>query len=300
MAVVVDVTNGDVRRDGDGARRDARPAPARVAGPGEHNAPLTELFEPGSTNKLITLSWAIEHGHVTPDTMFTGSVLDQGRPARQAVLRRRAAHRRPTASSTGRPPTSCASRRTSARSRSRRRMHEPGGRRRHARVRARHADVDRLARTSPPGCCSRRRSTTRPGKYSTAIGYGVAVTGMQMLDAFATIANGGVSRARRTCSTRRSTPRASGTRAVDARGTRVVSREHRVDDDEDAAKVSSRTAPARARRSRATSWRARPERRRSARDRRLLRRGDDGVVHRLRAGRPSAVRDARRARRERT
>ena len=32
------------------------------------------------------------------------------------------------------------------------------------------------------------------GKYSTAIGYGVAVTGMQMLDAFATIANGGVTR----------------------------------------------------------------------------------------------------------
>jgi cell division protein FtsI/penicillin-binding protein 2 len=32
------------------------------------------------------------------------------------------------------------------------------------------------------------------GKYSSAIGYGVAVTGMQMLDAFATIANGGTTR----------------------------------------------------------------------------------------------------------
>jgi len=32
------------------------------------------------------------------------------------------------------------------------------------------------------------------GKYSTAIGYGVAVTAMQMVDAFATIANGGVTR----------------------------------------------------------------------------------------------------------
>jgi cell division protein FtsI (penicillin-binding protein 3) len=30
------------------------------------------------------------------------------------------------------------------------------------------------------------------GKYSTAIGYGVAVTAMQMVDAFATIANDGV------------------------------------------------------------------------------------------------------------
>jgi cell division protein FtsI (penicillin-binding protein 3) len=32
------------------------------------------------------------------------------------------------------------------------------------------------------------------GLASTAIGYGVAVTGMQMLDAYATIANGGVTR----------------------------------------------------------------------------------------------------------
>jgi cell division protein FtsI (penicillin-binding protein 3) len=32
------------------------------------------------------------------------------------------------------------------------------------------------------------------GKYSTAIGYGVAVTAMQMLDAFGTIANGGTTR----------------------------------------------------------------------------------------------------------
>ncbi len=32
------------------------------------------------------------------------------------------------------------------------------------------------------------------GLASTAIGYGVAVTGMQMLDAYVTIANGGVTR----------------------------------------------------------------------------------------------------------
>src|SRR5262249_15739952 len=43
---------------------------AHVASGGDSPAPLTDLFEPGSTNKLITLSWALEHGHVAPNTMF--------------------------------------------------------------------------------------------------------------------------------------------------------------------------------------------------------------------------------------
>ena len=69
MAVVVDVTNGDVLAMA--SVHGATPTtPAGVAGPGDNNAPLTDLFEPGSTNKLITLSWALEHGHITPDTKF--------------------------------------------------------------------------------------------------------------------------------------------------------------------------------------------------------------------------------------
>ena len=55
MAVVVDVTNGDVlaMASVDGATASA---PARVArSPATSNAPLMDLFEPGSTNKLITL-----------------------------------------------------------------------------------------------------------------------------------------------------------------------------------------------------------------------------------------------------
>ncbi len=60
------------------------------------------------------------------------------------------------------------------------------------------------------------------GKYSTAIGYGVAVTGMQMLDAFATIANGGVTRPPTLVD---ATIDAKGTRHPEAAepGTRVVS-----------------------------------------------------------------------------
>jgi cell division protein FtsI (penicillin-binding protein 3) len=60
------------------------------------------------------------------------------------------------------------------------------------------------------------------GKYSTAIGYGVAVTGMQMLDAFTTIANGGTSRPPRLLA---ATIDGNGVRhpAPSAQGTRVVS-----------------------------------------------------------------------------
>jgi cell division protein FtsI (penicillin-binding protein 3) len=70
MAVVVDVTNGDVLAMATVQGATATDAP-RVAVAGERNRPLTDLFEPGSTNKLITLSTAIELGRVTPDTWFT-------------------------------------------------------------------------------------------------------------------------------------------------------------------------------------------------------------------------------------
>ena len=67
-----------------------------------------------------------------------------------------------------------------------------------------------------------------PAKYydtglaSTAIGYGVAVSGMQMLDAYATIANGGVTRPPRLLD---ATIDSQGLRhpSVEAKGHRVVS-----------------------------------------------------------------------------
>ncbi len=69
MAVVVDVTTGEVLAMASVIGTTAT-GPAHVAGPEDHNAPLTDLFEPGSTNKLITLSWALQHGHVTSTTEF--------------------------------------------------------------------------------------------------------------------------------------------------------------------------------------------------------------------------------------
>jgi cell division protein FtsI (penicillin-binding protein 3) len=192
MAVVVDITNGDVVAMA--SVHGATPTePARVAGPGDNNAPLTDLFEPGSTNKLITLSWALEHGHISANTKFdvpySIRVDPHVQPYRDAephfgvpggiehwttadILRE--------SSNVGTIEIA-------------KKMHNQEL-----------ADGLRAfglgTRTTidwpyqPAGLLIPPSQYYATGKYSTAIGYGVAVTGMQMLDAFGTIANGGVSR----------------------------------------------------------------------------------------------------------
>jgi len=89
-AVIVDVKTGDILSmatvDGPGSA-DASTDPgaatgasgagtgggtkARPATNEELNRPLTDVFEPGSTNKVITMAAALEAGLVTPDTSFT-------------------------------------------------------------------------------------------------------------------------------------------------------------------------------------------------------------------------------------
>jgi len=69
MVVVADVRTGDVLAmatvDGE---TDAAPAhPADAATP---NRPLTDVFEPGSTNKVVTIAAAIEAGLVNPETVL--------------------------------------------------------------------------------------------------------------------------------------------------------------------------------------------------------------------------------------
>lgn len=68
-AIVMDVQNGDILAMAtvDGATKDA---PAHPATAGEQNRPLTDVYEPGSTNKVLTVAAAIESGIVTPDTWF--------------------------------------------------------------------------------------------------------------------------------------------------------------------------------------------------------------------------------------
>lgn len=67
MAIVMDVKTGDILAmatvDGETADSPAVPAPST-----QRNRPVTDVFEPGSTNKVVTIASAIEAGIVTPET----------------------------------------------------------------------------------------------------------------------------------------------------------------------------------------------------------------------------------------
>jgi len=69
VAIVLDVTTGNVLAmasvDGPTGSRPAGPAPAN-----ERNRPVVDVYEPGSTNKVITVAGALEDGVITPDTTF--------------------------------------------------------------------------------------------------------------------------------------------------------------------------------------------------------------------------------------
>ncbi|MEX1008209.1 MAG: penicillin-binding protein 2 [Acidimicrobiia bacterium] len=71
LAIVADVLTGDILAmatvDGASDDRPAGPTPAN-----EQNRPATIVYEPGSTNKVITMAGAIEEGLVTPDTVLEG------------------------------------------------------------------------------------------------------------------------------------------------------------------------------------------------------------------------------------
>ena len=68
-AVIVDVQTGDVLAMAvvDGA---SDTQPAHVADAMANNRTVTDVYEPGSTNKVITMSGAIQEGIVNPDTVF--------------------------------------------------------------------------------------------------------------------------------------------------------------------------------------------------------------------------------------
>ena len=191
MAVVVDVTNGDVVAMATVHGATAK-SPAQVAGPGDSNAPLTELFEPGSTNKLITLSWALEHGHVAPDTKFAvpysivvpgqvGGAYVDAEPhygAPDGIEHWTTADILRESSNVG----------TIMIAKTMKNQEVADGMR--AFGLGKQTTVEWPYQ--PAGLLIPPTKYYSTGKYSTAIGYGVAVTGMQMVDAFATIANGGV------------------------------------------------------------------------------------------------------------
>ena len=69
LAIVEDTRTGSILAmanvTGDGA------GAARPSSPTEHNRAVTDVYEPGSTNKVITMAGALEDGLVTPETKFT-------------------------------------------------------------------------------------------------------------------------------------------------------------------------------------------------------------------------------------
>ena len=69
MAIVMDVATGDIRAmaNVEGATPDhpARPAPAD-----QRNRPVVDVYEPGSTNKVITVAGALQDGLVSEDSSF--------------------------------------------------------------------------------------------------------------------------------------------------------------------------------------------------------------------------------------
>jgi cell division protein FtsI/penicillin-binding protein 2 len=69
IAIVMDVQTGDVlaMASVDGA---TDTEPAKMASPTDSNRPVATVYEPGSTNKVITMSGAIQEGLVAPDTQF--------------------------------------------------------------------------------------------------------------------------------------------------------------------------------------------------------------------------------------
>jgi cell division protein FtsI/penicillin-binding protein 2 len=68
-AIVMDVQTGDILAMAtvDGA---SDGQPTHVASATEGNRPVSTVYEPGSTNKVITMAGAIQEGLVSPDTVF--------------------------------------------------------------------------------------------------------------------------------------------------------------------------------------------------------------------------------------
>jgi cell division protein FtsI (penicillin-binding protein 3) len=79
-AIVVDVRTGDVLAMAtvDGAKADG--TPVESAPSSENNSAVTDVYEPGSTNKVITMAGAIQEGLIAPGTVFNdvGQSVDIG------------------------------------------------------------------------------------------------------------------------------------------------------------------------------------------------------------------------------
>jgi cell division protein FtsI (penicillin-binding protein 3) len=212
-AVIVDVHTGDVLAmatvDGPTATQ-----PAQVARDTARNRPLTDVFEPGSTNKVITMAGALEDGVVKPDQVFPvpseirmgGKQYTDDEP--HAPLKMTLTDIVSRSSNLGTIKVA----------------EKLGPERFDHYLRAFGLGKKTSIRFpgQEPGLLLPLSSYNSTSMGSMPIGQGIAVTSLQMLDAYLTIANGGVSVNPRLVA---ATVDAHGQRhdAPIARGTRVVS-----------------------------------------------------------------------------
>jgi cell division protein FtsI (penicillin-binding protein 3) len=184
-AIVVDVQTGDVlaMASVDGATNDH---PVQVASAKENNRPVTDIYEPGSTNKVITMSGAIQEGLVSPDTVLQN--VGQTKQVGDTLYKDVDDH--PSAMSV----TDILAQSSNVGTIDIAAM--LGARRFSSYVDA--FGFGKLTGIGLPGESS--GSTLPLSQYndtsmaSIPIGYSVAVTALQMLDVYTTIANGGVAR----------------------------------------------------------------------------------------------------------
>lgn len=184
MGIVLDLTTGDVLAMASVEGPSAQ-GPARPSLPGEVNRPMTVLFEPGSTNKLITIAAAVEAGEVGPQTPIT---VPYSYVHGDHTYRDDHFHEEEVWSVTDilRQSSNVGTIKIA----------EALGKERLAKA-LRDFGLGEKTAIDFPG--QPRGLLLDPDEYyatglgSSAIGYGVAVTAMQMVNVFATIGNGGVS-----------------------------------------------------------------------------------------------------------
>jgi cell division protein FtsI (penicillin-binding protein 3) len=181
-AVVTDVRTGDVLAM---ASVDGMAYGARLAGPLEHNRPMTDILEPGSTNKAITVATALQDGLINPSSMFTvpdatvmgghrfaddETHVTEAMNAGQILIRSSNVGAIDIAQRLGKVRLDQALRRFGLGSLTAASF--PG---------------------QSPGLLIPVSQYADTGMGSVPIGYGLAVTPLQMVDVYATLANGGVS-----------------------------------------------------------------------------------------------------------
>ncbi|HEY7137173.1 MAG TPA: penicillin-binding protein 2 [Acidimicrobiia bacterium] len=183
-AIVADVRTGDVLAMAtvDGPTTSS---PAQVAAGDERNRPLTDVFEPGSTNKIIPIAGALEDGAVKPDETFVipGEMSVGGKPYKDDE-----AH--------GTETMSLADIMAHSSNIGTIKIAQALGKVRfdhylHAFGLGQQTSV--LFPGQQSGIVLPLANYNSTSMGSMPIGQGIAVTSMQMLDAYLTIANGGVS-----------------------------------------------------------------------------------------------------------